>query len=146
MQRSDARRRARRVAFTDVVRLRGTFCQVGPRCEALQAPNAPPVPGGARRMRCETRAGPTIGMEPLPNPQRLAASWRLALHLAEIWCNDCTRYREIAIEDLPQDLPIPDICLRHVCHLCGGTNLSSRGSIQEHYEMVRAITGKAHRL
>lgn len=55
---------------------------------------------------------------------------------AEIWCNDCHRHAEVSLDGLPDDLPIPDICLRYRCSKCGGKNLMSRGSIDEHYEMV----------
>ncbi|WP_156412410.1 hypothetical protein [Bosea sp. Root483D1] len=34
------------------------------------------------------------------------------LQRAETWCNDCLHHAEISMEGLPEDLPIPDICLR----------------------------------
>ncbi|WNJ89625.1 hypothetical protein [Bosea sp. 685] len=57
--------------------------------------------------------------------------------LAEIICHPCVRFVEVPIDDLPPDLPIPDICLRYRCSKCGGKNLSSRMSISEHYAQIR---------
>ncbi|MGO4408393.1 hypothetical protein AB4Z10_29595 [Bosea sp. RAF48] len=65
--------------------------------------------------------------------------------LAEVWCNDCVRYAEVSLYGLPDDLPIPDICLRYRCSKCGGKNLSSRGSISEHYEKAQESRGKSMR-
>lgn len=65
-------------------------------------------------------------------------------HLAEIWCNTCTRYIEVPVDDLPHDLPIPDICLRYRCSRCGGKQLSSRGSIAEMYRVIEERTGMSH--
>jgi ribosomal protein L44E len=55
---------------------------------------------------------------------------------AEIWCNPCTRFVEVSLDGLPDDLPVPDICLRYRCSKCGGKSLTSRGSIREHYEKL----------
>ena len=44
---------------------------------------------------------------------------------------------------LPDDLPIPDICPRYRCSEYGGKNLSSRGSINEHYEKAEESQHKA---
>ena len=57
---------------------------------------------------------------------------------AAVWCEDCVRHAEVSLEGLPEDLPIPDICLRYRCSVCGGKNLSSRGSITEMYEKMKA--------
>lgn len=56
-------------------------------------------------------------------------------HLAEIWCNACVRSVVVPIDDLPPDLPIPDIALRYRCSVCGGKNIMSRMSIEEKYEV-----------
>jgi len=42
--------------------------------------------------------------------------------------SDCSASRsvEISLDGLPDDLPIPDICLRYRCSKCGGKDLSSR--------------------
>lgn len=45
---------------------------------------------------------------------------------------------------LPDDLPIPDICLRYRCSKCGSKRLTSRCSIREHYEILEARTGMSH--
>lgn len=39
---------------------------------------------------------------------------------------------------MPDDLPIPDICLRFRCSRCGSKNLTSRMSIREVYEVLEA--------
>lgn len=54
---------------------------------------------------------------------------------AEIWCNDCCRHAEVSLVGLPDELPMPDICLRYRS-VCRGKNLMSRGSIAEYYEVV----------
>lgn len=46
------------------------------------------------------------------------------------------------MEALPDDLPIPDICLRYRCSKCGSKHLMSRGSIDENYELIERRTGK----
>lgn len=45
------------------------------------------------------------------------------------------------MDGLPDDLPIPDICLRYRCSGCGSKDLMSRGSIAEHYEIIEQRTG-----
>lgn len=55
---------------------------------------------------------------------------------AEVWCNDCHHHAEISMDGLPDDLPIPDICLRYRCSKCSSNKLMSRGSIEEHYEVI----------
>ena len=65
-------------------------------------------------------------------------------HRAEIWCNTCHHHGEVTIDELPLDLPIPDICLRYRCSACGSKNLQSRGSISEHYEKLYERTGLSH--
>ena len=57
---------------------------------------------------------------------------------AEVWCNDCTRHAEVSLDGLPEELPVPDICQRYRCSVCGGKNLTSRGSISEMYRAVSA--------
>lgn len=71
-------------------------------------------------------------------PATVGSQRALGLHRAEIWCHDCVKYREVTTDDLPAELPIPDICLAHICHLCGGRNLMSRGSVHEHYQRADA--------
>ncbi|RXT55671.1 hypothetical protein B6S44_09300 [Bosea sp. Tri-44] len=62
---------------------------------------------------------------------------------AEVWCNDCHHHAEVSMDGLPDDLPIPDISLRYRCSKCGSKNLMSRGSIDEHYELIEQRSGKA---
>lgn len=71
-------------------------------------------------------------------PATVGSQRALGQHRAEIWCNDCIRYREVSTDDLPAELPIPDICLRYRCSRCGGKNLMSRGSVDEHYQLADA--------
>lgn len=63
---------------------------------------------------------------------------------AEIWCGECHHHAEVSMGPLPDDLPIPDICLRYRCSKCGSKRLTSRCSIREHYEILEARTGMSH--
>ncbi|AZO82108.1 MULTISPECIES: hypothetical protein [unclassified Bosea (in: a-proteobacteria)] len=72
----------------------------------------------------------------MAQPATVGSDRARGLKRAEIWCNDCLHHAEIGMDGLPDDLPIPDICLRYRCSKCGSKNLMSRGSIGEHYEMV----------
>lgn len=65
-------------------------------------------------------------------PATVGSGRRFGHVRAEIWCNDCLHHAEISMEGLPDDLPIPDICLSYRCSKCGCKNLMSRGSIHEH--------------
>jgi hypothetical protein len=69
-------------------------------------------------------------------PATVASELAKGRHLAEIWCNRCVRHVEVPIDDLPPELPIPDIALRYRCSVCGGRNITSRMSIPEFYEMA----------
>jgi ribosomal protein L44E len=71
----------------------------------------------------------------MAQPATVGSDSRYGHTRAEIWCNDCLHHAEISMEGLPDDLPIPDICLRYRCSKCGSKNLMSRGSIHEHYEL-----------
>lgn len=73
-------------------------------------------------------------------PATVGSELGKGLRLAEIWCNPCNRHVEVPIDDMPADLPIPDICLSFRCSQCGGKKLTSRMSIHEFYasrEFVR---------
>ena len=72
-------------------------------------------------------------------PATVASHMALGLRKIEIFCNDCRRYRNgIDVTDLPPETPIPDICLRYRCSVCGSKNLMSRGDTHEHYEQIDA--------
>lgn len=63
---------------------------------------------------------------------------------AEIWCNGCHHHAEVAIERFAADTPVPDLCLRFRCSVCGGRNLSSRPSVLDHYAVLRERTGMGY--
>lgn len=58
------------------------------------------------------------------------------LHRVEIWCNSCTRYVAVTIDDLPPDIPINQVWRRYRCETCGGKNLSSRMDVSEFYDKI----------
>ncbi|HEV7319661.1 MAG TPA: hypothetical protein VGO04_13775 [Ensifer sp.] len=45
---------------------------------------------------------------------------------------------------MPDELPIPDICLRYRCSRGGGKQLLSRMSVDEFYEILQAKNGMSH--
>lgn len=59
-------------------------------------------------------------------PATVASHRALGLSRVEIWCNVCIHNAEISTDGLPDDFPIPDICLRYRCSKCGSKNLMSR--------------------
>lgn len=63
---------------------------------------------------------------------------------AEIWCGECHHHAEVPIDDMPAELPIPDICLRYRCSRCGSKRLTSRMSMIEFYDVLYARTGMSH--
>ncbi len=69
-------------------------------------------------------------------PATVGSERRLGVRVAEIWCEPCVRSVEINTDALPDDLPIPDICLRYRCERCGGKSLSSRPGVCEHYRVM----------
>lgn len=72
-------------------------------------------------------------------PATVGSHMRSGRRKIEICCNGCRRHRNgIDVSDLPPDVPIPDICLRHQCSVCGSKNLMSRADTHEHYELVDA--------
>lgn len=72
-------------------------------------------------------------------PATVASQMMLGRHQVEIYCNACRHYRGgIDVSDLPPETPIPDICLRYRCSVCGSKNLMSRGDTHEHYELIDA--------
>lgn len=77
----------------------------------------------------------------MQQPATVGSQRALGFRRAEIWCNDCHRHGEISMDGLPDELPIPDICLRYRCSVCGSKNLMSRGSVDEHYAMIEKETG-----
>jgi ribosomal protein L44E len=77
----------------------------------------------------------------MQKPETVGSSRALGHRRAEVWCHTCHHHAEISMDGLPDDLPIPDICLRYRCSSCGGKDLMSRGSIAEHYEMIEQRTG-----
>ncbi|MCV9937705.1 hypothetical protein OIU35_15225 [Boseaceae bacterium BT-24-1] len=64
-------------------------------------------------------------------PATVASHRALGLSRVEIWCNVCIHNAEISTDGLPDDFPIPDICLRYRCSKCGSKNLMSRPSVHE---------------
>ncbi len=65
-------------------------------------------------------------------------------HRAQIWCGECQHHAEVSINEMPADLPIPDICLRYRCSRCGSKRLTSRMSMGEFYDVLHAKTGMSH--
>ncbi|QEL26862.1 hypothetical protein FQV39_29780 (plasmid) [Bosea sp. F3-2] len=90
-------------------------------------------------------AAPTTRMGAKSGQRRSAQNAPNGYRLAEVWCDDCVRYAEISLGGLPDDLSTPDICLRYRCSKCGGKNLSSRGSISEHYVKAEESRHKSMR-
>jgi len=82
----------------------------------------------------------------MAQPATVASHRKNGGHRADIWCNDCNHHAEVSTDGMPDDLPIPDICLRYRCSKCGSKNLQSRPSMAEHYEIVERVTGKSHRM
>lgn len=72
-------------------------------------------------------------------PATVGSHLALGRRKIEIFCNDCRRYGNgIDVSDLPPETPIPDICLRYRCSVCGSKNLISRGDTHEHYALIDA--------
>lgn len=80
----------------------------------------------------------------MSQPATVGSQRALGLSRAEIWCSECRHNAEISTEGMPDDLAIPDICLRYRCSRCGSKRLESRPSVHEHYENLTATTGKKH--
>jgi ribosomal protein L44E len=77
-------------------------------------------------------------------PATVGSQQALGLTRAEIWCSECHHHAEVSTEGLPDDLAIPDICLRYRCSKCRSKRLLSRPSVAEHYERLATTTGKKH--
>jgi hypothetical protein len=66
------------------------------------------------------------------------------VHAVEIWCGHCHHHAEISTDAMSAETPIPDICLRYHCSVCGSRNLTSRPSVCEHYRVLQERTGMTH--
>ncbi|KRE08153.1 hypothetical protein ASE61_00615 [Bosea sp. Root670] len=72
-------------------------------------------------------------------PATVASHMALGRRRIEIYCNECHHHANgIDASGLPPETPIPDICLRYRCSVCGSKNLMSRGDTHEHYELIEA--------
>jgi ribosomal protein L44E len=72
-------------------------------------------------------------------PATVASHLTLGRRKIEIFCNDCRHYGNgFDVSDLPPETPIPDVCLRYRCSVCGSKNLISRGDTHEHYALIDA--------
>lgn len=77
-------------------------------------------------------------------PETVAGLLTAGIGRAEIWCNGCHHHAAVAIDRFPADTPVPDLCLRFRCSVCGGRNLSSRPSVLDHYAVLRERTGMGY--
>ena len=93
-------------------------------------------------MRNPRRAYDAEGREIVP--ATVGSERAAGVHQAEIWCGDCHHHAEISTAGLPDDLAIPDICLRYKCSACGGRNLTSRPGVLAHYAVLQERTGMTH--
>lgn len=72
-------------------------------------------------------------------PATVASQLALGRRKIEICCNACGRHRSgIDVGELPPATPIPDICLRYRCSICGSKNLMSRPDVSEDYAAADA--------
>lgn len=93
-------------------------------------------------MRNPRRAYDAEGREIVP--ATVGSERAAGVHEAEIWCGDCHHHAEISTVGLPDDVAIPDICLRYKCSGCGGRNLTSRPGVIAHYAVLQERTGMTH--
>ncbi len=77
-------------------------------------------------------------------PATVGSGMESGHHRAEIWCTECHHQPEVSIDEMPDELPIPDICLRYRSSRSGSKKLTSRISIPKFYDVLAERTGKSH--
>ena len=102
-------------------------------------PDPQPVP---RHLRTSRRWYDREGYE--QPPAMVGTSRAQGERSIEVWCDPCTRYVIVGTDELPEDMPLPDIpvILRLKCSVCDRPATSIQMDVAAHYARCGTPTGQ----